>query len=97
MVINFLNLVLAISNEISALFLNSNQNVRTYFGLLENLHFCFLRKGRSWTLGLRSIFKFAVEIVTFPQGQQCKAAEDERELESSYTTRGINNKVTNLV
>ena len=31
---------------------------------------------------LRSIFKFAVEIVTFPQGQQCKA-EDETELEES--------------
>ena len=89
--------MLAISNEISAIFLKSNQNVRTYFGLLENLHICFLRKGHSWTLGLRSIFKFAVEIVTFPQGQQCKAAEDERELESSYTTRGINNKVTTVV
>ena len=47
-------------------------------------------------LGLRSIFKFAVEIVTFPQGQQCKA-EDERENWRVATTRGINNKVTPLV
>jgi hypothetical protein len=33
----------------------------------------------------------------FPRGNNAKLLRDERELESSYTTRGINNKVTTFL
>ena len=43
---NFLNLVLAISNEISVLFINSNQNLRIYVGLnIRKSAFLIFKKG----------------------------------------------------